>query len=223
MMYLYSFLLICSVYLIGAIPFGLVLTKIFLKQDIRKIGSGNIGATNVLRTGSKILAILTIILDALKPFIAYYVAKYLMILFFGSIVIETLFFLYDVYIKMVVVAIVIIAHCFPIYLNFKGGKGVASVFGSLFLFSNTIPFMALATWIVIAILFKKSSLAALTTAIVLPIYIYYFSGYKSLIVEHLTLFFVGVSLFVILRHISNIKRLIKGEESNITFTKKNNE
>ena len=222
-MYLYSFLLICSVYLIGAIPFGLVLTKIFLKQDIRKIGSGNIGATNVLRTGSKILAILTIILDALKPFIAYYVAKYLMILFFGSIVIETLFFLYDVYIKMVVVAIVIIAHCFPIYLNFKGGKGVASVFGSLFLFSNTIPFMALATWIVIAILFKKSSLAALTTAIVLPIYIYYFSGYKSLIVEHLTLFFVGVSLFVILRHISNIKRLIKGEESNITFTKKNNE
>lgn len=223
MMYLYSFLLICSVYLIGAIPFGLVLTKIFLKQDIRKIGSGNIGATNVLRTGSKILALLTIILDALKPFIAYYVAKYLMILFFGSIVVETLFFLYDVYIKMVVVAIVIIAHCFPIYLNFKGGKGVASVFGSLFLFSNIIPFMALATWIVVAILFKKSSLAALTTAIVLPIYIYYFSGYKSLIVEYLTLFFVGVSLFVILRHISNIKRLIKGEESNITFKKKNNE
>ncbi len=222
-MYLYSFLLICSVYLIGAIPFGLVLTKIFLKQDIRKIGSGNIGATNVLRTGSKILALLTIILDALKPFIAYYVAKYLMILFFGSIVVETLFFLYDVYIKMVVVAIVIIAHCFPIYLNFKGGKGVASVFGSLFLFSNIIPFMALATWIVVAILFKKSSLAALTTAIVLPIYIYYFSGYKSLIVEYLTLFFVGVSLFVILRHISNIKRLIKGEESNITFKKKNNE
>ena len=223
MMYLYSFLLICSVYLIGAIPFGLVLTKIFLKQDIRKIGSGNIGATNVLRTGSKILAILTIILDALKPFIAYYVAKYLMILFFGSIVVETLFFLYDVYIKMVVVAIVIIAHCFPIYLNFKGGKGVASVFGSLFLFSNTIPFMALATWIVIAILFKKSSLAALTTAIVLPIYIYKFADYRSLVVEHLTLFYIAVSLFVILRHISNIKRLIKGEESNITFKKKNNE
>lgn len=223
MMYLYSFILISSVYLIGAIPFGLVLTKLFLKQDIRKIGSGNIGATNVLRTGSKILALLTVVLDALKPFLAYILAKYLMICFFGSIVVETFFFLYDVYIKMVVVAIVIIAHCFPIYLNFKGGKGVASVFGSLFLFSNTIPFMALATWLIIALLFRKSSLAALITALALPFYIFHFAQFRSLIVDHLTLFYSCVSLFVILRHISNIKRLIKGQESSITFKKKQND
>ncbi|MGN0930021.1 MAG: glycerol-3-phosphate 1-O-acyltransferase PlsY [Alphaproteobacteria bacterium] len=224
-------ILFLTIYLIGSIPFGLVLTKLFLKQDIRKIGSGNIGATNVLRTGSKILAILTVILDALKPFFAYWAVRFVMSILISKLAVDILFGLYDVYLTMIIVAITILAHCFPIYLKFKGGKGVATVFGSLFMFSSkwsflcingyVLPLMALITWIVVAIISKKSSLSALVTAVMLPLYVYLFANYRSDVVTDLTMFYGCVSLFVILRHISNIKRLIKGEESNIKLHKDN--
>ena len=226
-----SVILFLTIYLIGSIPFGLVLTKIFLRQDIRKIGSGNIGATNVLRTGSKILAILTVILDALKPFFAYCAVKFVMAILTSKLAVSILFGLYDVYMTMIIVAITIFAHCFPVYLKFKGGKGVATVFGSLFMFSSkwsflcinayVLPLVALMTWIAVAVISKKSSLSALITSVLLPLYVYLFANYRSATVFNLTLFYACVSLFVILRHISNIKRLIKGEESNIKLHKDN--
>ena len=226
-----SVILFLTIYLIGSIPFGLVLTKIFLRQDIRKIGSGNIGATNVLRTGSKILAILTVILDALKPFFAYWAVRFVMGILTSKLAVSILFGLYDVYMTMIIVAITIFAHCFPVYLKFKGGKGVATVFGSLFMFSSkwsflcinayVLPLVALMTWIAVAVISKKSSLSALITSILLPLYVYLFANYRSATVFNLTLFYACVSLFVILRHISNIKRLIKGEESNIKLHKDN--
>lgn len=226
--------LILTIYLVGSIPFGLILTKLFLRQDIRKIGSGNIGATNVLRTGSKILAILTVILDALKPFFAYYAVKFVFRLLTSKLAVSVLFgFNYDTYITMGIVAITIFAHCFPIYLKFKGGKGVATVFGSLFMFSSSwsalginayaLPLVAFITWIGVAFISKKSSLSALVTAVMLPLYVYLFANYRRDIVADLTIFYGCVSLFVILRHTSNIKRLIKGEESNIKLRKDKNE
>ena len=230
---IYYIILFLIIYLIGSIPFGLVLTKIFLRQDIRKIGSGNIGATNVLRTGSKILAILTVILDAMKPFFAYWAVRFVLKFIIGNFGVGVLFGLYDVYCTMVIVAITILAHCFPVYLKFKGGKGVATVFGSLFMFSSKwsliginaymLPTAALATWLAVAFISKKSSLSALITSIMLPLYVYVFTTYRHSVVIHLTIFYVCVSVFVILRHISNIKRLIKGEESNIKLHKDKNE
>ena len=213
-------IILLPTYLIGSIPFGLVLTKTFLRQDIRKIGSGNIGATNVLRTGSKILAILTVILDAMKPYFAYHIVKGLMKFIYGKDAM-LLFFGINQFNT-------ILAHCFPIYLKFKGGKGVATVFGSLFLFSTKVKFLCinwyllplagLATWLLIAIISKKSSLSALLTAVLLPLYVYFLTP-RELTTSTLTIFYVFVSLFVIVRHKSNIKRLLNGEESNIKLSK----
>ena len=185
----------------------------------------------MLRTGSKILAILTVILDALKPFFAYWAVRFVMGILTSKLAVSILFGLYDVYMTMIIVAITIFAHCFPVYLKFKGGKGVATVFGSLFMFSSkwsflcinayVLPLVALMTWIAVAVISKKSSLSALITSILLPLYVYLFANYRSATVFNLTLFYTCVSLFVILRHISNIKRLIKGEESNIKLHKDN--
>lgn len=226
-----SVILFLTTYLIGSIPFGLVLTKLFLRQDIRKIGSGNIGATNVLRTGSKILAILTVILDAMKPFFAYWAVRFVMGILTSALATSIVFGFYEVDMTMIIVGITIFAHCFPVYLKFKGGKGVATVFGSLFMFSSkwsflcinayVLPLVALITWIAVAFISKKSSLSALVTAVMLPLYVYLFANYRSATVFNLTLFYTCVSAFVILRHISNIKRLIKGEESNIKLRKDN--
>lgn len=223
-------IILLPTYLIGSIPFGLVLTKTFLRQDIRKIGSGNIGATNVLRTGSKILAILTVILDAMKPYFAYHIVKGLMKFIYGKDAMFLFFGInqFNTYITIAIVAITILAHCFPIYLKFKGGKGVATVFGSLFLFSTKVKFLCinwyllplagLATWLLIAIISKKSSLSALLTAVLLPLYVYFLTP-RGLTTSTLTIFYVFVSLFVIVRHKSNIKRLLNGEESNIKLSK----
>ncbi len=212
-------------YLIAAIPFGLVLTKTFLKTDIRNIGSGNIGATNVLRTGSKFLAILTVILDGFKPYLAYIISYEATKLMLGSLLTSMSFGLYDTYIKMYIALLAIFAHCFPIYLKFKGGKGVATVFGSLFMFSAQVewiginwyilPIVALGTWIGVAIISKKSSLSALVTAILIPYYVSEFNDYSGDVADHLTYLYILISAFVILRHTSNIKRLLKGEEGSI--------
>lgn len=229
MMYLNGFILFMVAYLIGAIPTGLILTKLFLKQDVRQIGSGSTGATNVLRTGSKLLALLTLIIDACKPYFALLAFHYMMEVLFGSIITYSAFALYGVYMKMLVAGITIFAHCYPVYLKFKGGKGVATAFGTLFLFSKEIeifdidiyilPICAILTWLTVAFISKKSSLSALTTALVLPVYVYFLSDYSGDRGLHLTYFYIGAVLFVIFRHISNIKRLINGTESNIKLSK----
>ena len=224
---------VLTVYLISSIPFGLVLTKLFLRTDIRKIGSGNIGATNVLRTGSKILAIATVILDALKPYISFLAIRYIVFpAFFGYNITKFVMFTITHYrveflvsIYMAITAVSVLGHCFPIYLKFKGGKGVATIFGSLFLFTRwwygvpVLPILALATWLTTAFISKKSSLSALVTALLLPLYVYMTSPYPHSITPTLTGFFGIVSLFVIARHHANIRRLINGTEDNIHLSK----
>ncbi len=226
MLYLNLFILFLVAYLIGAIPTGLILTKLFLKQDVRKIGSGSTGATNVLRTGSKLLAFATLLFDALKPYLAMIAVHGVSILLFGKFVTFVGYGLYEEYITMAVCGITIFAHCYPVYLKFKGGKGVATAFGTLFLFSEkyyglpVLPIIALSTWLTVAFISKKSSLSALTTALLIPFYVYKFNnlggGEAS---TYLVYFYIGAVVFVIFRHHANIARLIKGTESNIKLSK----
>jgi acyl phosphate:glycerol-3-phosphate acyltransferase len=140
-----EYILIISVsYLFGSVPFGLILTKIFIKEDIRKIGSGNIGATNVLRTGNKYLAISTLLLDILKGYIP---------------VILT----YQFYPDLIQISalIVFLAHIFPVWLKFKGGKGVATYLGVLFALSLSLAFLFIFSWVVISLIFKYSSISSM--------------------------------------------------------------
>ena len=131
-------------YIFGSIPFGLILTKLFANTDIRKIGSGNIGATNVLRSGNKYLALFTLLLDILKGYLAVYITQ--------------LYFHEHVQISAL---IVFLGHIFPLWLNFKGGKGVATYLGVLLGLSLSLSFLFIFTWIIVALLFKYSSLSSM--------------------------------------------------------------
>ena len=131
-------------YLSGSIPFGLIVTKIFQGQDVRKIGSGNIGATNVLRTGNKYLAILTLALDVLKGFVPVFLSqKYFPELIYLSCI------------------IVFLGHIFPIWLKFRGGKGVATYLGILFALSLQLSVLFIFTWIVVLLIFRYSSVSSM--------------------------------------------------------------
>lgn len=220
-------LLICCAlggYLAGSVPFGLLLCYAAGYGDIRKIGSGNIGATNVLRTGNKTLALLTVLLDASKAGFAALLAYYL---------VPDLVFADGVWIARgeavrtatgglslrVLAALVagtfgVIGHNFPIWLKFKGGKGVASAFGLILMTAPKVGGIALLVWLIMAFLFRYSSLAAITAAVVVPIAsIFLYSPVY-------TIFFSAIALLVLIRHRANIKRLLKGEESKISFSKK---
>ena len=131
-------------YLSGSIPFGLILTKIFYKKDIRSLGSGNIGATNVLRTGNKFLALGTLILDILKGFAPVYIT----VQYFPQMISLSCLFAF-------------LGHLFPIWLKFKGGKGVATYLGILFALSLQLSLLFIFTWIVISLIFKYSSLSSM--------------------------------------------------------------
>ena len=131
-------------YLSGSIPFGLILTKIFGDQDIRNIGSGNIGATNVLRTGNKFLAALTLLLDILKGYIPVIIAQQY---FPGLIQLSCL--------------LAFLGHVFPVWLKFKGGKGVATYLGILFALSIQLSFLFMFTWLTVSLIFKYSSLSSM--------------------------------------------------------------
>ena len=135
-------------YLCGSIPFGLILTKIFTGQDVRKLGSGNIGATNVLRTGNKLLASSTLLLDALKGFVPVIIVQSLSP---DYLQISALF--------------AFLGHVFPIWLKFKGGKGVATYLGILFALSISLGFLFIFTWIVVTLLFKYSSVSSMFSAL----------------------------------------------------------
>lgn len=187
-------------YIIGSIPFGLVLTKIFGFGDIRKVGSGNIGATNVLRaTGRKDLTILTILLDAFKAAIAFLIAKYTI----GT-----------PEVPLITGFAAIIGHNFPIWLKFKGGKGVASAFGLILVATPMVALCALITWIVVAVVSKYSSLSAICAAALVPVYAYFFVDIEYVV------FYIPIVVLVLVRHHANFVRLFKGEESKITFKKK---
>ena len=182
-------------YLLGSIPFGLLITKFFGEQDLRKIGSGNIGATNVLRTGRKGLAALTLILDFSKAIIVVWVSKEYLgpdITFYTSI-------------------FVVIGHIFPIWLKFNGGKGVATFFGVLFCLSLFSGLISITIWIIIALIFRFSSLAALVSISISPI-LGFFLGSPQIGSIMLILAFL-----VWIRHVKNIQNLILGKENKINL------
>ena len=178
-------------YLLGSIPFGLVLTKIFLKKDIREIGSGNIGTTNVLRTGKKSLAVATLVLDLLKGYF--------------SIVITFIYF--DNLISYSAL-ICFIGHIFPIWLKFKGGKGVATYLGVILALSYKFFLIFGITWLILSFLFRYASLSSIISSLIVFVYSYFFINNFSLI---LFIFFV----IIIYTHRENIVRLKNSEESKI--------
>ena len=176
-------------YIFGSIPFGLLLTKIFLKKDIRKIGSGNIGATNVLRSGNKFIGYLTLLLDIFKAVLPLIYIK----------------FNYTDFIYISALSI-FLGHIFPVWLKFKGGKGVATYVGILLSINLIYGFIFIITWIIIFLISKYSSLSSLVGAISIPIYLF-FSDAKQII------FFGIMFILIFYTHRENIKRLINKEES----------
>ncbi len=180
-------------YLIGAISFGIVMSYIFSLPDPRTIGSKNPGATNVLRTGKKLAALLTLLGDALKGALTVGLAQYfeLSSLMVGLIAIATL-----------------IGHVFPIYYGFKGGKGVATAAGILFMFSWVMGLTVLGIWLGVFFIWRYSSLAAIIAGSLSPVIGFYYDiDFYELIASSM------IALILILRHMENIKRLIDGTES----------
>lgn len=208
-------LLLCALggYLAGSIPFGLVLCYLAGYGDIRKIGSHNIGATNVLRTGNKWLALLTVIFDALKAGLAALVAYKLLpadeVIFVGDTIIPL-----NVLGSLIAGTFGVLGHNFPIWLKFKGGKGVASAFGFILMTQPLVALIAFGIWLVMAFTFRYSSLSALTAAVAMPFIAYFMCP------PVYAVFYSALALLVIARHHANIVRLIKGEESKISFKKK---
>lgn len=199
-------------YLAGSIPFGLVLCYLAGYGDIRKIGSGNIGATNVLRTGNKLLALLTVLLDAFKAGLAAFAAFYFLpeTPFSAGGINTTL----NVIGSLIAGSFGVIGHNFPVWLKFKGGKGVASAFGFILMTQWPVAIIALAVWLLMAFTFRYSSLAALTAAASMPIVAF-------LMCQPIyAVFYTVIALLVIIRHHANIARLLNGSESKISFKKK---
>lgn len=185
-------------YLLGSVPFGLLLTRAAGLGDIRNIGSGNIGATNVLRTGNRWLAFFTLVLDAAKAALAVFIARY----YWG----EEAAFLGGIF--------AFLGHCFPAWLNFKGGKGVAVMIGSLLALSWPVGLLFIATWLIIAFTRKISSLAALTAAATAPIF-----GYV-VVDEWLAATAAVMAVLLFFQHRENIARLMKNTEPTIGSEKK---
>lgn len=183
-------------YLIGSIPFGLIFTKLLMKKDLRAIGSGNIGATNALRTGNKLVAILTLLGDFMKAFLPVAISGML----FGE--------------NMAVLVLLgtILGHIYSIYLKFKGGKGIACFFGGFIAFNWIVGGIALLIWLSVAFITKYSSLAALVAVALTPFTIY-------LIDQNTAFLFISiiVSALIILSHRDNIRRLMRKEETKIKF------
>ena len=179
-------------YFLGSIPFGLIITKIFLKKDIRNIGSGNIGTTNVLRTGKKSLAIATLLLDAMKGY--------------TSVIISIIYFNDLIFLSSL---ICFIGHIFPIWLKFKGGKGVAVYLGIIIALSFSFGIVFGITWISIAFIFKYASLSSMVGALAVLLY-------SIILSNHLLSFFLFIIFIVFLfTHRENIRRLKNSKESKI--------
>ena len=178
-------------YLLGSIPFGLVLTKIFLKKDIREIGSGNIGTTNVLRTGKKSLAVTTLILDLLKGY-------------FSIIITFTYFENLISYSAL----ICFIGHIFPVWLKFKGGKGVATYLGVILAFSYKFFLIFGVSWLILSFLFRYASLSSIISSLIVFVYSYFFINNFSLILFIFFFFFIFI-------HGGNLVRLNNSDENKI--------
>jgi len=176
-------------FLMGSIPFGFILTKIFLKKDIRDIGSGNIGATNALRTGNKSLGYGTLLLDVLKAIIPVIYTK----LNYPDYIFITSMFVF-------------LGHVFPLWLKFKGGKGVAPYVGILFSINLIYGIVFVSIWIITFLISKYSSLASLIASFTIPIYLLFFNN------ENL-IFFSIMFVLIFYTHRENVKRLKNKEEN----------
>ncbi len=185
-----EYLIVISIsYLLGSVPFGFLLTRLFLKKDIREIGSGNIGATNVLRSGNKFIAYATLFLDIFKAVLPVIFVKYN---YFDFVYISALS--------------VFLGHVFPIWLKFKGGKGVATYLGILLSLNLIYGLVFGIVWIVIFLLTRYSSLSSLFGSISVPIYLFFING------NQIT-FFVIMFVLIFYTHRKNIKRLKNKEET----------
>ena len=184
----YLFIALSS-YLLGSIPFGFILTKIFLKKDIRDIGSGNIGATNALRTGNKSLGYATLTLDITKAVLPVLFAK----------------FNYPDYVYIASLS-AFLGHVFPIWLKFKGGKGVATYVGILFSINLNLGSIFIVSWAITFLISKYSSLSSLVASLIVPLYLIFFKSYDSI-------FFIIMFVLIFYTHRENIKRLKNKEET----------
>ena len=177
-------------YLMGSIPFGFILSKIFLKKDIREIGSGNIGATNALRTGNKLIGYSTLLLDIMKAIlpVLYVKINHPELIYIASLC-------------------AFLGHVFPVWLKFKGGKGVATYVGILFTINILLGFIFCVSWLLIFLISKYSSLSSLISSLTIPVYIFFNDQISN------ALFFGIMFVLIFYTHRENIKRLKNKEES----------
>ena len=192
------FAVIC--YFIGSIPFAYILTNLFGFGDVRNIGSGNVGATNVLRTGKKKLAFLVLFFDILKGFVPLIVLKNY---FFANS---------SELIVCAIASLTILGHIFPIWLKFKGGKGVATYIGYIFAINYILGLIFIFVWLFIALIKKYSSLASIVCLMILPLSMYIMQFDKDI-----NLLLLFISIIILIKHYSNILRLFNKTESKIQF------
>ena len=195
-----NFLFITFFYLVGSIPFALILTKLLGHGDIRDIGSGNVGATNVLRTGNKYLAFAVLCLDIAKGLLPFLILK----LLYDTNTLHSIFLCH----------FAILGHIFPVWLKFKGGKGVATYIGFLIGFNILLGLYFLVTWIIIALVSRYSSLSSLAASLIAPLYFFFIN--PNIIVG---IFLLYIFLIISLKHRENIKRLMNSSENKIKFSK----
>lgn len=196
---MFNFLVVTAGYVIGSLSFAVIVSKFYGMADPRTYGSGNPGATNVLRSGQKKAAAFTLLGDALKGLVAVLLAKWL----------QEPLGLDSATIALVAVA-ALVGHMWPVFFNFKGGKGVATALGVLLALSWPTALVCAAVWLVMAFGFKVSSLAALTATVISPLAAYFFMPYPSWVLST-----VVIALLVLYRHKSNISNLLGGKEGKI--------
>lgn len=194
----FYFLLILASYFIGSISFAVVVSKAMRLPDPHSYGSGNPGATNVLRTGNKLAAVLTLVGDALKGYLAIFLARALIGVDVDSWVLPT------------VAVAAFLGHLFPVFHGFKGGKGVATALGILLGISAWLGLAALSTWLIVAFFMRYSSLAALITALFAPVYFVFLFGFQPMALAIATM-----SALLIWRHQGNIQKLLNGTEGRL--------
>ena len=196
-----NFIFIILFYFLGSLPFALILPKIFGYGDIRNIGSGNVGATNVLRTGNKYLAFIVLCLDVFKGLLPFIILN----LYFDEM---------DMLLAVLLCHFTILGHIFPIWLKFKGGKGVATYIGFLFGLNTILGISFLIVWMVIALISRYSSLSSLIALLIAPIYFFFIN-----LNYYIGIFLFYLFLIIMLKHSKNIKRLINRTENKIKLSK----
>jgi len=196
-----NLILIISFYFLGSLPFALILPKIFGYGDIRKIGSGNVGATNVLRTGNKYLAFIVLCLDVLKGLLPFIILN----LYFDEM---------DMLLAVLLCHFTILGHIFPVWLKFKGGKGVATYIGFIFGLNTILGIFFLIIWMFTALISRYSSLSSLIASLIAPIYFFFINPNY-----YIGIFLFYLFLIIMLKHSENMKRLLNGNENKIKLSK----